>query len=241
MRKRILSLMLAVLVLFSAFESVSAQSKETDHDKDIKDVLLGRFGICENEEALDILQWASYFAMDCVGRENHNEEKALNQLRDYGIDGVPKKVEEFHYKDNKFENQYHERYTHRGWSDILYGYNEDENKSQDYAYWVKRRKPMLINAFTQVFILGQKQWWKSLDFLNLFSPKIDNTLKNQCESLAALIYYTHILGDHCYNSKSTLTDRIPMVRAHVNEDSPDLLFELKKHLAILFEKQISSS
>lgn len=236
MRNRILSLLLAILVIFSVNTCAFAESKDTKHDNDIKVVLFGAMGIPSNEEALALLQWASYFAMDCIGKENADEQAALDKLRDYGIAGIPKNVSEFHYKGNRFENQHHERCTHRGWSDALYGPD-----SEDYANWVTIRKPMLVNAFTQVLTSGQRQWWETADFLNLFTSKVDPTVSKQCESLAAIVYYTHILGDHCYNTRVTLPDRIPLVRKHVNESNPDLLSELKNHFAILFNAQTSTN
>lgn len=236
MRNRILSLILTILVLLSAVGNAFAESKDTKHDKDIEDVLFGPMGAPCNEDALDILQWAAYFAMDCIGKENPNEQTALNKLRKYGITGVPKTVGEFHYEGHKFENSHHERYTHKGWSDQLYG-----TDSADIARWVSVRKPMLVDTFIRVFTAGQKRWWEPVDIFGFFRPKVDETVRKQCESLAAIVYYTHILGDHCYNTRNTLLDRIPLVRAHVSESNPDLLNELEIHFAILFRSQTKSS
>ena len=236
MNKKILSAILAILVFLSIFPGTLAESKETEHDRDIEAVLFGPMGVPCNAEALDILQWAAYFAMDCIGKDNADEQIALDKLRDYGVTGVPKNVKDFHYKKGRFENQHHERCTHRGWGDALY-----VRDPEDFANWVTMRKPMLINTFTRVFTSGQKQWWESIDFLNLFSPNVDETVSKQCESLAAVVYYVHILGDHCYNTRITLPDRIPLVREHVSESNPDLLSELTTHFAILFRKQASTS
>ena len=228
--------MLVFLVLLLCTWGVSAESKDTQHDKDIKEVLFGKAGIPGNEEALALLQWASYFAMDCIGKENKDEQEALDKLRDYGVAGVPRKVTAFHYKGNRNENQHHERSTHRGWNSELYG-----TESEDIASWNKLRKPLFVNTFIRIFTQGKKNFWESVDLLHLFKREADPTTQKQCESLAAVVYYIHILGDHYENRRSTLPDRIPLVREHVNDRNPDLLNELKIHLAVLFRSQTKTS
>lgn len=235
MFRRLLSLFFAFIVLISVATSAFAESKDTQHDRDIEQVLFGPKGVSNNQEALILLQWAAYFTLDCIGKENLEEQHYLDKLRSYGITVIPAKVADFHYQNNRFENQHHERCTHKGWGDNMYG-----KRSEDIGNWVTVRKPMLISAFTRVLVTGQKEWWESVDVLKLFSPKVDPTVGKQCESLAAIVYYTHILGDHCYNTRTTLPDRIPIVRNHISESNPDLLNELKIHLAILFQTQTSS-
>ena len=226
---------LLILVIMSGV--ALTESKDTKHDKDIEEVLFGSMGVPTNKDAFILMQWAAYFAMDCIGKENLEEQKYLDKLRKYGVPDVPEKVSDFHYIGNKFENQHHERCTHMGWSDELYG----KDMQEDIARWVTIRKELMINTFTRVLTAGEKKWWETVDVLNIFSADVDQPVQRQCESLAAIVYYTHILGDHCYNTRTTMPDRIPLVREHEGDRNPDILYDLKKYLAILFPSQTSTS
>ena len=211
---------------------------DTEHDIDLKEVLFGNSTGQADTEELVVLQWAAYFSVDCIAlpKNSASDEKGLVILRSYGVEGVPEQVSAFQYKDNKFTNQHHERYTHLGWD---LDYVNDPNG--DLSNWESLRKPLLVNAVRQVFLKGKKDLWSTVDFAGWFhQPKTDLT-EQQVKSMAALIYYVHVLGDHCYNTYSTSKDRIPLARRTETESNPSLIFDLKKHLQILFSEQTSSS
>lgn len=211
---------------------------DTEHDIDLKEVFFGKYTVQADTEELVVLQWAAYFSVDCIASPNSSasDEIGLAILRSYGVEGVPDQVSAFQYNGNKYANQHHERYTHLGW-DLVYA----NDPYGDLSNWTMLRKPLLINAVRQVFVKGKPDLWSTVDFIGLFfQPKTDLS-EQQVNSMAALIYYVHVLGDHCYNTNSTIQDRIPLVRKIENASNPSLISDLKKHLQILFSEQTSSS
>ena len=208
---------------------------DTEHDIDLREVFFGKNTEQADSEELVVLQWAIYFSVDCIASPNSStsDETGLGILKSYGVEGVPDQVSAFQYNGNKYANQHHERYTHLGWD---LDYANDPNG--DLSNWEMLRKPLLINAVRQVFLKGRKDFWSTVDFNGWFhQPKTDLTE----QQVSALIYYVHVLGDHCYNAHSTSKDRIPLVRKTENESNPSLIFDLKKHLQILFSEQMNSS
>lgn len=236
MKKTFLCLFLICSLLIPS--GAICDTLETEHDIDLKEVFFGKNTTQADTEELVVLQWAAYFSVDCIASSNSSasDEKGLAILKSYGVEGVPEQVSAFQYNGNKYANQHHERYTHLGWD---LDYANDPNG--DLSNWETLRKPLLINAVRQVFLKGRKDLWSTVDFIGWFhQPKTDLT-EQQIKSMAALIYYVHVLGDHCYNTYSTSKDRIPLVRKTENESNPSLIFDLKKHLQILFGGQTSSS
>lgn len=236
MIKKALCLILLFIILIP--NGAVCVSGDTKHDADLKEIFWGKNSTHYDTEELIVLQWAAYFAVDCIASSTSkmNDEAGLAILRNYGIEGVPNDVSDFQYKDNKFTNQHHERYTHLGWN---LDYANDANG--DLASWNTMRKPLLINAVRQVFRNGKEDLWSTIDFFDWFHQPITNMNERQIDSMAALIYYVHILGDHCYNDRSTVNDRIPLARKTESETNPSLIYDLKKHLQILFAEQTNSS
>lgn len=233
MKKVFLCLFLICLLPIS-----SVAKYETEHDKDLKEVFFGKGTSLPDNEELTVLQRAAYFCLDCIAISSDptNDERRLAILKGYGVEGVPDQVSAFKYKDNRFANSHHERYTHLGW-DLSYA----NDPNGDLGNWETLRKPLLINAVRQVFLKGKKNLWSTADFAGWFHQNKTDLTEQQVKSMAALIYYVHVLGDHCYNAYSTSRDRIPLVRKTENESNPSLIFDLEKHLQILFGEQISSS
>lgn len=241
MSKRFLCLVLLLSFLLTI--EVGCAFADTDHDKDLKQIFYGKNSLHGDTDELKVLQWAAYFALDCTGPNNNpssdnsiNDEGGLAILRDYGVDGVPSDTSVFRYKGNQFNNQHHERYTHLGW-DMDYA----NDPKGDLSNWETVRKPLLINAVRQVFLKGKKDFWSTVDFTGLFHQPRTNMTEQQIKSMAALIYYAHVLGDHCYNSRSTVQDRIPLARKTENVTNPGLITDLKNHLQIIFADQLTSS
>ena len=229
-----LFLICSFLIPYVAF----CDTPDTEHDIDLKEVFFGNSTGQTDTEELVVLQWAAYFSVDCIASPNSSvsDEQGLGILKSYGVEGVPDQVSAFQYNGNKYANQHHERYTHLGWD---LDYANDPNG--DLSNWEALRKPLLINSVRQVFLKGKKDLWSTIDFIGWFHQPKTNLTEQQVKSMAALIYYVHVLGDHCYNTYSTSKDRIPLVRKTENESNPSLIFDLKKHLQILFSEQIGSS
>ena len=239
MIKKVICLTLILIILVPT--GALCVSEDTKHDEDLKEIFWGKYTSYDDTEELIVLQWAVYFAVDCIAKPNSkaSDEIGLAKLRGYGIEGVPQQVSDFHYEGNKFENQYHERYTHLGW-DHVYGSGRFDSLG-NIAHWPEIRKPLLINAVRQVFIKGKTDLGSTIDIGGWFhQPKTDMS-DQQLESMAALIYYVHVLGDHCYNTNSTSIDRIPLAKRTEDNKDPSLIFDLKKHLRVLFRDQQNSS
>lgn len=231
---------LCLFLLFSLLIPSAAicDTPDTKHDIDLKEVFFGRSAELADTEELVVLQWAVYFSVDCIASPNSStsDEKGLAILKRYGVEGVPERVSAFQYNGNKYANQHHEHYTHRGW-DLTYA----NDPNGDLSNWQTLRKPLLINAVRQVFLKGKRDFWSTVDFAGWFHQPKTALTEQQVKSMAALIYYVHVLGDHCYNTYSTSKDRIPLVRKTEIESNPSLIYDLKKHLQILFSEQTSSS
>ena len=128
------------------------------------------------------------------------------------------------------DNEWHERDTHMGWD--YKSYNSDVNQS-----WVKRKK-ILVNTVNCIFDFS----YLDIQFTNICSNIEINTNPSQftgiqkkvlatsskARSFAAIIYYTHILGDIDNNSSRTSATRINIEA--LRED-------LRKHLDKVFGKK----
>jgi hypothetical protein len=97
---------------------------------------------------------------------------------------------------------HHQRYTHRGW-DFLY-------PSVDTTRRWNTRKALLLNTLDKVFVFSERE-------------------RRKRESLGALLYYAHIIGDHWGDSASTAPDRMAL-----SGSGATVITELEKHLAVLF-------
>ena len=137
----------------------------------------------------------------------------------------------------------HGHYTHLGWDHI---YPDDDIISTS-------RGDIIINT--------QKRWGIRKKILTealgkMFSFSIFNSAKQ--DSLGALFYYVHILGDHEDNSITTAYTRIPIESKYeqmfkigfpgwetsdqrwVPNENETIIKELKKHLERLFSDQINT-
>ena len=137
MKKKYICLLFLLIILIPA--KVMCVSGDTEHDTDLKDIFWGKNSAHDDTEELIVLQWAAYFAVDCIAssKSSTSDEYGLALLKNYGVKDVPKHVSAFHYKDNKFENQHHERYTHLGWN-----FDYANNRKEDLSNWATVRKPL---------------------------------------------------------------------------------------------------
>lgn len=212
--KRFFSLLLIAILLAQIPLTVYGH-KKGKHDQLLTMVLFGsenspRLISADAQNALKALEAASYLALD---QFNGNGVEQLKILTDYKVRDIPKTIEEIDFSGN-FS---HRSYTHRGWNYIY---------SDDKAKW-PIRKQILLSTTEKVF-----------DFQSSFSEWIGNEYNEKCDSLAALIYYVHVLGDQearsSYKAKELM---MPFARPHASEENPDIFMELKYHLSILFKDQ----
>ena len=169
------------------------------HDEFLGRVLLGRnYDSKKDAEALKMLQYASYLAIDQFN--NNNESKAsgdqekLDWLRrDCHVSGLPKSVNEINPPSDGSTTQLsaknHRTYTHRGW---LFPYKNHEKGDLAYS---DVRNAILKNTVIKVFNFRLKPPGEVGNWLKrAFAISFDDA---KCNAVCQLIYYIHILGD-CY-------------------------------------------
>ena len=202
--KRFICIVLALLA-FSGNMFAYALPGE-DHDRYMLMVLFGE-SISESEfsedeqKALEALEASSYLAIDQYndnGKINSKGSTALETLRRYRVPDIPSSIDQINYTDN----QHHRRYTHRGWNGPYR--NEERPYQDDRANW-NVRKRILKSTVNKIFgfnkILGNVP----------FATKFSTDYGTKCDSLSAIIYHVHILGDHIVETDPTQmnTDLIP--------------------------------
>jgi hypothetical protein len=118
-------------------------------------------------------------------------------------------------------NYSHQRATHQGWD-----FNYPSPPVQE--RWVLR-KQLLVSAIDKIFNFKRNEMIKR-------------------DSFAALLYYTHILGDHIGDGKKTYLDRLAIStrpdyrfnRSGENMLNPTVFTELIYHIERLFREQTTS-
>lgn len=224
--KRFLSALLAV-VLMAGVVSVGYAHDKDEHKKKMKEILFDNENhrlTGSQKDAFDALVYASQLAID---QANESGESFLKKLReDYKVSGLPKNISKIAFN---VKADAHRAYTHRGWD---YDYSNTSKPGSDEANW-PLRKEILLKTTAKVF-----DFHKSRQFLWHEWGDYDK----KCNSMAALIYYIHVLADHqdYLDSKHTdYSDESPEMMPFVSESSnePDVVSEIIKHLEILFEDQ----
>ena len=212
--KKIILFVLTVVILLEMPLLAFAHNKDV-HNQQLELVLFGqknspRLSTIKAQKALLALESASYLALD---QFNGNGTEQLDILKAYKVKDLPEDISDIDFAGN-FK---HRTYTHRGWN---YKYPDDK------ANWVVR-KQILLATTEKVFNF---QWFAS--------EWIGIGYTEKCESLAALVYYVHVLGDHEARTGYKIEElMIPFARPHANAKNPDIFFELKYHLSILFKDQ----
>lgn len=226
MKKRIWAFLVCVLFL-SVIAHTAFAHDTPKHNKTYEKVLFGSNGIPQlsqkAEEALTIIEYALYLSVDSFDQRGQDE---LDYLRKAGVNVLPDRIEDFSFSSN----QHHERYTHMGW---VHTY------PIDLAQWHSVRKPLLISAFNNALDFGFNGWLIELDNAGWMSTD-ESLYDKKCVSFAALMYYVHILGDHSGNTYTTDPDRIPLGHRNYGETNRDIIFDLQKHLAVIFAAQADS-
>ena len=220
-KKAALALVLVLALILPHFTPACAYV-EKNHNEFMEKVLFGD-SRPHNEEAIKMLESSSYLAIDLYNDHIHGKgTTALNYLVSKSIHGLSADIKKIDFPSN----QYHRKHTHKGWDFIDYtGYPKDE----DIAHW-KRRKDILLAVVNNVF---------NLRFLSGSWLGRDLGYDDRSNSISALIYYIHILGDHIYDKEIGISSGgdiiMPLARNHPGNDNPDIIWELQKHLKTLFD------
>lgn len=218
MMKRILSFLVAIIITCFSCSAVLAKNNEgtEGHYEDIEEVLFENGKYDKSKkEKVLMLEYASYLAIDQFGG---NGTKQLDYLNKHGVKDTPKSIDDIDLKKVgtvSVNAKTHRNFTHRGW-DWKYSNGEWQTK------W-KKRKKILSNTVDKVF----------------------NIKKSKQDSLCALIYYVHLLGDCSvdkWDEKNNVMSKkqglkMPFARYHAEKGNEDILFEIIGHTKILFEDQ----
>lgn len=215
MKKRLIAL-LSLTVILSLSLSYAIASDRDVHDGYMLQVLFGK-GFKEESYsekelmAIEALEAASYLAVDQYNGDGADE---LRILSEYRVSSLPSSISEIDFSGN----QYHRRYTHRGWMGPYN--NEDRPYPDDKAHW-NTRKSILLQTTKKVFGFNDSQ-----SRLN--------------DSLSAVIYYIHILGDHIVETDYQKMNS-DMIGVGGRNDQYDIIHQLISHFDILFTSPTSTN
>lgn len=216
-RKGIIVLLL-ISILLSLVRITNVQAHNRDvHDNHLNSVLFVDSKIPNNPEELDKLELIEDAVYLCLDQYNGDGAECLEHLKNEGIHNLPSDITEIDFRGN----QYHRKYTHRGWD---FNYDKD-----DQANWSVRKEILLS---TNCYVFG-------------FDENMsENDYSDKCNSLCALMYYVHVLGDEQTREEFTKDDEddskevmIHFAHSVASDKSPDLLSEITNHLTILFHDQ----
>ena len=215
MKKRLIALLSQTVILSLSLSYAIASDRDV-HDGYMLQVLFGK-GFKEESYsekelmAIEALEAASYLAVD---QYNGNGVDELKILSEYRVSSLPSSISEIDFPGN----QYHRRYTHRGWMGPYN--NEDRPYPDDKAHW-NTRKSILLQTTKKVFGFNDSQ-----SRLN--------------DSLSAVIYYIHILGDHIVETDYQKMNS-DMIGVGGRNDQYDIIHQLISHFDILFTSPTSTN
>lgn len=245
----ILSLVILISTL-SLLNLIVSASDSSVHDKVMIQALFDKdYKPAEHENGknsdianrIQALEEASYLCVDEYNDNSTSKGKtdlaSLKGKRINGkkINGLPRNIDEIDFSSNSE----HRKYTHKGWDhDYSVEWTEDVDiEKQRKSNWPVRKK-ILLTTVNQAFDFGITS-----NYITGFSK--------QCNSLAAYIYYIHVLQD-CIADKNVLAvndvglstkyisgNIIPLGGSdldakRVNGVPEDMISQLKYHLGILF-------
>ena len=225
-------LLVAVTVLLGDSHVALAHPKRWQHNKELEQVLFDDSSfskVHKNDDegkAVIALETAAYLCIDQYGKSGG---KDLSKLDKYGVTGLPNDVSELNPTTYSLIPRTHRSYSHRGW-EVEY-YPTSENRQR-----FKTRKSILLN--TANVALDYDPW-----------HRLTQTYTKQCDSFCAIIYYVHVLGDYLEDIESDDYKKfngqgngikMAFARANASESNPDMFWEIRKHLEVLFEDQADS-
>ena len=197
---------------------------DKDHDPCMRCVLFGGkdeyFKSLKQEpkekDLIIALQYASFLCIDYFNG-NVKGDIAVDKLKQLDVKGLPDDIRAPSSKGGinySASSNDHRKYTHKGWR---YRYKDDK------ANWELRRN-ILVNTVSAVF--GESK-----------NPE-EGFDREQIESLAAFIYYVHVLGDQIdsdeFEEKPTA---VPFIRMSGHGDLKSIVSEVLLYSSLLFRRQ----
>lgn len=221
--KYLLTILTVILIIFSSTAPCYAHENASEHDKELESVLFesgySKYQSEKIKNYVTALEYASNLTIDQYGGTGKDK---FNALKAWGMKGLPLRFDTIDYSEDLFGNgkkinpNTHRMYTHQGW-DIDYG-NAKVNK-----FW-KARKTVLLGTVNTVFDFGA------------FPPIVG--YNDQCNSLAGIIYYVHILGDYAEADKKEKIQQLATLAGRT--DGCDMIPALQEYIGVLFADQQSS-
>lgn len=217
--KRIIS---AVLVFAFLLPCMLASAKTgEEHEADLEKALLGqtintdiKSRPADNTNMNILFGYLEDAIYLCIDQAGSDGQKWLNELRDdFGLKDLPASVSEFSVP----KSDAHQAYTHMGW---------DFKKYNEKSHWGVRQN-ILLATVSKVFSFPVSA---NVEGNDKYSAK--------CISMAKLIYYIHILGDHIADSYDNRLNVIQL--AKLSRDEAGHLQELRKCLGVLLFDQRTS-
>ncbi len=216
--------LLSVVVLLVVMAMPALAHDKTKHNEELEYVLFRDRHYANSHPTTGAivkrLEDASYLAIDQYNGDGAIELGNLNADK---IPGIPASIAEFDFS----ANYAHRQYTHRGWN-VTY----DEK-----AHWSLRQTILKNTIRAKLFskVETPLAWFPWLS-----DHVYGNENEKQCEALAILVYYVHVLGDHIEAEKHTALAYVaPLSNSH-DRDNPGIIPDLIKYLPILFESQTDS-
>ncbi len=194
------------------------------HNADLEAVLFGdRVINSDMQTTIKMLEAASYLTID---QFQSNGQDRLNLLSGNGVKGLPE-IADINIGPGAIN---HRKYAHNGWNSEWHQlkYNSQYSKDEKWQKKWKKRKSILLNTVNEIF---EFSWFSSI-------PLIGGVLKDygeDCDSFCALVYYTHILGDHeVTNDISQYEVLLPIGGGPLDNS---IIQELSYHCETLFSDQ----
>lgn len=238
------SVLITILVLFVCAVSFSKDGHE--HDKDIASLFYDKYYaenlLNQSRTLSDCLTPALFLTLDyCKGKEDRGIKCRLN-LSGYAITLTDEEMVLICTPGSSS----HEVYSHLGWdcdyTNTTFPLKADSNfaffHNDNWRAWATRKK-LLVEAVAKVFDfsgMDSRIAIKKISLQKEYHPSQRDSKPNiverqilsmtsKTESMAAILYYAHILGDIEANRGSTDKTRI---------DLTSLCKDLEKHLVNLF-------
>ena len=231
-------LLVIILAIALAMPNVAFAHTGEEHNEELERMLFGDDGATfatthkdrgdAEGRAIQALEDAAYLCIDQYGRTSRKGDACINRLRGYWVQGVPRHLSEINPAGTGMA---HRSYTHQGWDHDYSSSNTSNLDAREHAEKWEKRKTVLLNTVDKVF------------GFTLFSTGWLFGHSDKCNSLAALIYYLHVLGDYCEDKNYSMFfegsngQKIPFAVQNPSDDNPDLFWEMRKHLVILFGDQ----
>ena len=219
--------LLLIVILLPCFSLTCVYAKDgIDHNKDLERVLFGGRAGTSQKEAAKVLEAAAYLTIDQFKGDGQSK---LDLLNDELNKQFPK-LSEFDIPST--ENSHHREFTHQGWDSKHRKIKRNKNLGVDKDWpekWEMRKK-ILQDTVEGVFDFN---WWNEIPLIGNLLPEYGK----QCDSLCALIYYTHLLGDHQETTNLQQYNYLMPLGGTIRGN--DIINELIYHCEVLFQNENS--